>query len=136
MRMPTISSCAPVLSQPPPNQSGVDKLPTAAAFLAHPAYDDFWRSRGVEWHLDQVSRAHAFVGGFWDQEDMFGPQEAYAKLEPHDSHHENFLVIGPWNHGQWALTYAPSRRHSIRRTDHRRVSRALRGAVFRLLPQG
>ena len=41
---------------------------------------------------------------FWDQEDMFGPQEAYAKLESHDARRENFLVIGPWNHGQWGGT--------------------------------
>ena len=85
-------------------QGGVDRLPTAAAFLKHPAYDDFWRSRGVEWHLDQVSVPTLFVGGFWDQEDMFGPQEAYSKIEPHDSHRQNFLVIGPWNHGQWGAT--------------------------------
>jgi uncharacterized protein len=82
-------------------QGGVDKLPTGAAFLQHPAYDDYWHARAVEWHLNQVSVPALFVGGFWDQEDMFGPQEAYAKLEPHDVRHENFLVIGPWNHGQW-----------------------------------
>jgi hypothetical protein len=35
---------------------------------------------------------------------MFGPQEAYAKVEPHDAQHENFIVIGPWNHGQWGAT--------------------------------
>lgn len=83
---------------------GVDKLPTGVAFLEHPAYDKFWRERGVEWHLTQVTVPTLLVGGFWDQEDMFGPQEAYAKLEPHDSRHENFLVIGPWNHGQWGGT--------------------------------
>ena len=83
---------------------GVDKLPTGAAFLQHPAYDEFWRARGVEWHLDQPTVPTLFVGGFWDQEDMFGPQEAYARLESHDRHHENFLVIGPWNHGQWGGT--------------------------------
>ena len=80
---------------------GVDKLPTGIAFLQHPAYDEFWRARGVEWHLNQPTVPTLFVGGFWDQEDMFGPQEAYARLEPHDAHHENFMVIGPWNHGQW-----------------------------------
>jgi len=80
---------------------GVDKLPTGVAFLQHPAYDEFWRARGVEWHLNQPAVPALFVGGFWDQEDMFGPQEAYSKLEPHDARHENFLVIGPWNHGQW-----------------------------------
>ncbi len=86
------------------SQVGVDKLPTAAAFLAHPAYDRYWHSRGVEWHLDKVSVPTLFVGGFWDQEDMFGPQEAYSKVEPHDSHQQNFIVIGPWNHGQWGAT--------------------------------
>jgi hypothetical protein len=83
---------------------GVDKLPTGVAFLQHPAYDEFWRARAVEANLSQVTVPTLLVGGFWDQEDMFGPQEAYAKLEPHDSHHENFLVIGPWNHGQWGGT--------------------------------
>ena len=33
---------------------------------------------------------------------MWGPQEEYRKLEPHDSKHENFLVLGPWRHGSWA----------------------------------
>ena len=85
-------------------RDGVDKLPTGVAFLQHPAYDEFWRARGVEWHLNQSAVPTLFVGGFWDQEDMFGPQEAYARLELHDTSHENFLVIGPWNHGQWGDT--------------------------------
>ncbi|MGH9560131.1 MAG: CocE/NonD family hydrolase, partial [Terracidiphilus sp.] len=37
-----------------------------------------------------------------DQEDMYGPQEEYAKLEPHDPGNENFLVLGPWHHGSWS----------------------------------
>ena len=83
---------------------GVDKLPSGIAFLQHPAYDETWRSRGVQWHLDKVAVPTLFVGGFWDQEDMFGPQEAYAKAEAHDAHQENFLVLGPWNHSQWSGT--------------------------------
>ncbi len=83
---------------------GVDKLPSGIAFIQHPAYDDTWRSRGVQWHLDKVAVPTLFVGGFWDQEDLFGPQEAYAKAEVHDAHQENFLVLGPWNHGQWSGT--------------------------------
>jgi len=85
-------------------RDGVDRLPTGIAFLQHPAYGAFWRDRAVEPHLTQVSVPTLLVGGFWDQEDMFGPQEAYAKLEPHDTRQENFLVIGPWNHGQWSST--------------------------------
>jgi len=85
-------------------KGGVDKLPTGVAFFQHPSYDEFWHARGVQWHLNQPAVPTLMVGGFWDQEDMFGPQEAYAKLEPHDAHHENFMVIGPWNHGQWGGT--------------------------------
>jgi putative CocE/NonD family hydrolase len=85
-------------------QSGVDKLPTGEGFIKNPQYDDFWRSRGVQWHLNKVAVPTLLVGGFWDQEDMYGPQEAYAKLEPHDQANQNFLVIGPWNHGQWGAS--------------------------------
>ncbi len=33
---------------------------------------------------------------------MFGPQEEYARLEPHDVDRDNFLVLGPWRHGYWS----------------------------------
>ncbi len=85
-------------------RSGSPMLPTWKAFFDHTAYDNFWRSRGVEHHLDQVTVPTLTVGGYYDQEDMYGPQEEYASLEPHDAKHENFLVLGPWRHGSWALT--------------------------------
>ncbi len=84
-------------------RSGVKKeLPTWEAFLHHPTYDSFWYSRGVEHHLDRVTVPTLSVGGYYDQEDMWGPQEEYASLEPHDTNHENFLVLGPWRHGFWS----------------------------------
>ena len=84
-------------------QSGVKmKLPTWQAFIEHPAYDRFWYARGVEHHLDKVTVPTLTVGGYYDQEDMWGPQEEYASLEPHDAKHENFLVLGPWRHGSWS----------------------------------
>jgi putative CocE/NonD family hydrolase len=85
--------------------SGVKaKLPTWQAFLDHPAYDSFWHSRGVEHHLTAVTVPTLTVGGYYDQEDMWGPQAEYASLEPHDTDHKNFLVLGPWRHGSWALS--------------------------------
>ena len=42
------------------------------------------------------------MGGYWDQEDMWGTQAEYAALKQHDTTHEVFLVLGPWNHGGWA----------------------------------
>jgi putative CocE/NonD family hydrolase len=77
-------------------------LPSWKLFLEHPAYDAVWSSRGVEHHLDTVAVPTMSVGGYYDQEDMWGPQKEYATLEPHDAKHENFLVLGPWLHGYWA----------------------------------
>ena len=83
-------------------QSGSKELPTWKLFLEHPAYDSTWSSRGVEHHLKQVQVPVLSVGGYYDQEDMWGPQAEYNSLEPHDDKHENFLVLGPWRHGYWS----------------------------------
>jgi putative CocE/NonD family hydrolase len=85
-------------------RSGSPMLPTWKAFFDHSAYDSFWHSRGVEYHLQKVTVPTLTVGGYYDQEDMYGPQVEYAQLEKHDDNHENFLVLGPWRHGSWALT--------------------------------
>jgi putative CocE/NonD family hydrolase len=84
-------------------QSGVKQtLPTWQGFLEHPTYDSYWAARGVARSLTTVSVPTLTVGGYYDQEDMYGPQQEYASLEPHDSEHQNFLVLGPWRHGSWA----------------------------------
>jgi putative CocE/NonD family hydrolase len=82
-------------------QSKSKPLPTWKLFLDHPAYDSNWSSRSVEQWLTKVTVPTLTVGGYYDQEDMWGPQEEYARLEPHDAQHENFLVLGPWRHGSW-----------------------------------
>ena len=82
-------------------ESGSKVLPTWKLFLDHPTYDSYWSSRGVEHSLNAVTVPTLSVGGYYDQEDMYGPQEEYARLEPHDAGHENFLVLGPWRHGYW-----------------------------------
>jgi putative CocE/NonD family hydrolase len=84
-------------------RSGVKKqLPTWQAFEEHPAYDAFWQSRAVWPYLKQVAVPTLTVGGYYDQEDMYGPQQEYASLEPQDAKKENFLVLGPWRHGSWS----------------------------------
>ena len=83
-------------------RSGSKVLPTWKLFLEHPAYDGFWSSRGVQHHLDAVAVPTLSVGGYYDQEDMFGPELEYATLEPYDANHQNFLVLGPWRHGSWS----------------------------------
>jgi len=78
------------------------KLPTWKLFLEHPAYDEIWASRNVTHDLARVAVPTLSVGGFYDQEDMYGPQAEYTALEPHDAKSENFLVLGPWRHGSWS----------------------------------
>jgi putative CocE/NonD family hydrolase len=84
-------------------QSGVKKqLPTWQAFVEHPSYDSVWQAKAVWPHLTEVAVPTLTVGGYYDQEDMYGPQQEYSTLEPHDTNHQNFLVLGPWRHGSWA----------------------------------
>jgi putative CocE/NonD family hydrolase len=77
-------------------------LPTWNNFIKHPNYDEFWRKQALAYRLDTPRVATQHVSGWWDQEDMVGPQDAYKVLEKHDNNHKNFIVMGPWNHGGWA----------------------------------
>jgi uncharacterized protein len=79
----------------------MENLPTAKVFLTQPAYTKFWQDMAVENHLTKVEVPTLEVGGWWDQEDMWGTQAEYTALEPHDTDHDVFLVLGPWNHGGW-----------------------------------
>ncbi len=77
------------------------KLPTWRSFIAHPAYDEFWRSKAVQRTWTTTTVPTLTVGGWWDQEDLFGPQASYKALEANDKAGLNRIVVGPWNHGQW-----------------------------------
>jgi putative CocE/NonD family hydrolase len=86
------------------------KVPTWNAFVAHPAYDTLWQRRAVQPVLQAPAVATLTVGGWWDQEDRFGPLATYKALERGDSSGRNFLVMGPWNHGGWRN---PARRMAV-----------------------
>jgi len=77
------------------------RFPTWAAFIAHPTYDAYWKARAAERTLTHTTVPTLAVGGWWDQEDFFGPLEIYRTLERSDSAHLNFIALGPWNHGGW-----------------------------------
>ncbi len=84
--------------------AGMETLPTASRFLNEPSYTKFWRDMAVEDRLTKVEVPTLEVGGWWDQEDMWGTQEEYMRLHAHDSKHEVFMALGPWNHGGWGGT--------------------------------
>ena len=77
------------------------KLPTWDDFRLHPNYDAFWRRRAFAPYLTRLTVPTLNVAGWWDQEDFYGPLRIYRELEAHDVRSENFLVVGPWNHGGW-----------------------------------
>jgi putative CocE/NonD family hydrolase len=77
------------------------KLPTWNAYVEHPDYDDYWKKIAVTPYLNRVTVPNLNVSGWWDQEDFYGPQAIYRKLEKSDTAHWNYFVCGPWNHGGW-----------------------------------
>lgn len=84
--------------------ANMGNLPTVANILRHPNYDAFWQDRALQKHLGRTSVPTLLLGGWFDQEDMWGPQAAYAAIRAHQPHRPVFLALGPWNHGGWAAT--------------------------------
>ncbi|MDB4925671.1 CocE/NonD family hydrolase [Mucilaginibacter sp.] len=77
-------------------------LPSWNAYTKHPDYDDYWKKQAVTARLDYPRLAIQHVSGWWDQEDMVGPQDVYKFLEKRDTNNNNFIVMGPWRHGGWS----------------------------------
>src|SRR5262249_49443715 len=77
------------------------KYPTWSNFVAHSAYDSFWRSRGVRTSLHGVTVPTLVVGGWWDQEDLYGAVTTYKILEGFDKQNLVSFVERPWRHGGW-----------------------------------
>jgi putative CocE/NonD family hydrolase len=71
------------------------------AFLEHPSYDSYWQAKATNLYLKDTSVPTLIVGGWWDQEDMYGPLALYKSLEKTDNDNQVNLVMGPWNHGGW-----------------------------------
>ena len=69
--------------------------------VAHPDYDDFWKREAWVRQLHSSTVPNLNVAGFWDQEDPWGPWQIFRHAAEHDPDHTNFMVAGPWYHGQW-----------------------------------
>ncbi|WP_299335461.1 CocE/NonD family hydrolase [uncultured Psychroserpens sp.] len=69
----------------------------------HPNYDEFWQSRGIIQHLNDIKPATMIVGGLFDAEDLYGPFNTYESIEENSDNY-NTVVFGPWSHGDWART--------------------------------
>ncbi len=70
--------------------------------MAHPNYDQFWKARNIFPNLKNIHAAVMTVGGWYDNEDLFGALNTYQSIERQNPGIFNVLVMGPWFHGGWA----------------------------------
>src|SRR5438128_2306966 len=70
--------------------------------MAHPNYDQFWKERNIFPNLKNIHAAVMTVGGWYDNEDLFGALNTYQSIEKQNPGIYNVLVMGPWFHGGWA----------------------------------
>lgn len=79
-----------------------NKIPTWNSFVQHPNYDSYWQKNSPLNYVQYPQIPMLNVGGYFDQEDINGPQLMYSHLEKKDSFNRNYIVLGPWFHGQWS----------------------------------
>lgn len=79
-----------------------DKIPYWKELLQNDTYNDYWKARALWRHFKEVDCAVLTVGGWFDKEDMYGALQLYRASEKQNSGTPNYLVMGPWSHGQWA----------------------------------
>jgi len=76
-------------------------IPYWNSTIDHPDYDEFWKKEAWVNQLHASAVPNLNVAGFWDQEDPWGPWQIFRHAEEHDPDRTNFMVAGPWYHGEW-----------------------------------
>ncbi len=77
------------------------KSPFWNDLMAHGDYDEYWRSRAIATHLNNVTANVMTVVGSFDAEDSYGGTTIYKSIEEKNPRATNTLVRGPWFHGGW-----------------------------------
>ena len=70
--------------------------------MLHPDYDQYWKERNVLPKLKGIKAAVMTVGGWYDNEDLYGALQTYQHIERQNPGIFNVMVVGPWFHGGWA----------------------------------
>ena len=72
------------------------------AMMQHPNYDQFWKDRNILPKLKNIKAAVMTVGGWYDNENLYGALQTYQHIERQNPGIFNVIVVGPWFHGGWA----------------------------------
>ncbi|HEX8399642.1 MAG TPA: CocE/NonD family hydrolase [Pyrinomonadaceae bacterium] len=78
------------------------RIPFWDQMMAHPTYDQYWKDRNILPKLKNIKTAVMTVGGWYDNEDLFGALRTYQHIEKQNPGIFNVLVVGPWDHGGWS----------------------------------
>jgi uncharacterized protein len=70
--------------------------------MAHPNYDQYWKDRNILPKLKNIKCATMTIGGWYDNEDLYGALKTYQAIERQNPGIFNVLVVGPWDHGGWS----------------------------------
>lgn len=85
-----------------------NSIPHWNDIVGHPDYDEFWKKEAWIRQLNSAPVPLLNVAGFYDQEDPWGPWQIFRHAAEHDPENVNFMVAGPWFHGQWHTLKADS----------------------------
>jgi uncharacterized protein len=69
--------------------------------VKHPDYDAFHKSDAWYTQITGSTVPNLNVAGFFDQEDPWGPWQIFRRANAKNPNRDNFIVAGPWFHGQW-----------------------------------
>jgi putative CocE/NonD family hydrolase len=70
--------------------------------VRHPNYDAYWKKDAWVRRLHGTAVPILNVSGYWDQEDPWGPWQIFKHAAQRGSGGLDFMVAGPWTHGEWA----------------------------------
>ena len=76
-------------------------VPTWELFMAHGTYDEYWQARNVPKDLNNITFPVLIVGGWFDDQDFYGPFRMFRAIEEKNKPNKTTLVVGPWTHGAW-----------------------------------
>ncbi|HTU43326.1 MAG TPA: CocE/NonD family hydrolase [Candidatus Aquilonibacter sp.] len=76
-------------------------IPYWNSTVDHPDYDEFWKKEAWVNQLHASTVPNLNVAGFWDQEDPWGPWQIFRHAAESNPNHDDFIVAGPWYHGEW-----------------------------------
>jgi len=70
--------------------------------MQHPNNDAYWEAHNILTRLKGITCPTMTVGGWYDNEDLYGALHTYESIEKMNPGLFNVLVVGPWYHGGWA----------------------------------